>query len=185
MNREQLAHIVRPAARIADDNEVFILGSQSVLATAEADDLPEVATLSVEADVAFWGDDDAVKADDVDGAIGELSSFHEMNGYYAQGVTIGTAVLPEGWQTRVIVFARPDTEPGRGLCLEVHDLVVSKLVAGRPKDLEFAEALLAVGMVEESILHDRAATIDRSAEIIRIVRGRIVRCAKRALNTRS
>ena len=175
-----MAHIVRAAARIANDHEVIILGSQSVLATAEADDLPEAVTLSVEADVAFWGDDDAAKADDVDGAIGELSSFHEMNGYYAQGVTISTAVLPEGWQTRVIVFSRPDTEPGRGLCLEIHDLVVSKLVAGRPKDLEFAEALLAVGMVEESVLVERAATIDRPDEIIRVVRGRIVRCAKRA-----
>lgn len=42
----------------------------------------------------------------------------------------------------------PSTEPGRGLCLEVHDLVVSKLVAGREKDFDFAAALLRAGLVD-------------------------------------
>ena len=37
-------------------------------------------------------------ADLIDGAIGELSFFHEHFGYYAQGVGPQTARLRRGWQ---------------------------------------------------------------------------------------
>ena len=56
----------------------------------------------MEADIAFFDDPADAKADQVDGAIGELSAFHETFGYYAQGVSVSTAVLPEGWRDRVI-----------------------------------------------------------------------------------
>ena len=61
----------------------------------------------MEADIAFFDDPADVKADQVDGAIGELSAFHETFGYYAQGVSVSTAVLPEGWRNRVIALATP------------------------------------------------------------------------------
>lgn len=53
------------------------------------------------------------------------------------------------------MFDPPEAEPGRGLCLEPHDCVISKLVAGRPKDLAFAEALIGAGLVDPGILLDR------------------------------
>ena len=65
-----------------------------------------------------------------------------MYQYYAQGVSTSTATLPEGWEIRLVLFENPSSEPGRGLCLERHDLVVSKLAANREKDFEFASALL-------------------------------------------
>ena len=100
MNREQLAHVVRAAATITGDGDIVIIGSQSILGAADVGSLPEEATMSMEADVAFRSDVDARKADAVDGAIGELSQFHETYGYYAQGVEISTAVLPAGWEDR-------------------------------------------------------------------------------------
>jgi len=42
--------------------------------------LPTEATASMEVDVAFFDDLDEAKADAVDGAIGELSDFHETFG---------------------------------------------------------------------------------------------------------
>ena len=111
-------------------------------------------------------DPDGVKADRVDGAIGELSSFHEMNGYYAQGVSISTAVLPVGWEDRVVPLDRQDAHPGYARCLETHDLVVAKLVAGREKDVEFAEVLIAAHMVDPDVLEARAATIDRPGAVV-------------------
>ena len=83
MNREQLAHIVRAAATITGDGDIVIIGSQSILGAADVSGLPEEATMSMEADVAFLNDIDAPKADELDGAIGELSQFHETFGYYA------------------------------------------------------------------------------------------------------
>ena len=96
MRRSDLEHILRAAATIADVRDVLIIGSQAILGTLDEDALPPVTTLSMEADVAFFDDDDNHKSDLVDGAIGELSPFHEMYGYYAQGVSVSTATLPRG-----------------------------------------------------------------------------------------
>jgi hypothetical protein len=93
----------------------------------------------MEVGIAFFGDPADAKADLVDGAIGELSNFHETFGCYAQGVSVSTAILPQGWRDRIVTFTTPSTAPGRGLCLDPHDCVVSKLVAGREKDLLLAK----------------------------------------------
>ena len=113
----------------------------------------------MEADIAFFDDPADAKADQVDGAIGELSAFHETFGYYAQGVSVSTAVLPEGWRDRVIALATPSTAPGRGLCLDPHDCVISKLVAGREKDLSFAATLVREGLINLDILANRIGTV--------------------------
>jgi hypothetical protein len=159
VTREQLAHVLRAASAIADDPDVLVIGSQSVLGSFGEEDLPFEATASIEVDIAFFGDPDDAKSDLVDGAIGELSSFHETFGYYAQGVSVTTAVLPEGWRDRVVTFANSSTAPGRGLCLDPHDCVVSKLVAGREKDLSFARALVREGIISLAILAERVETV--------------------------
>jgi hypothetical protein len=77
MKREQLEHVLREASQIADDHDVLVIGSQSVLGAIPEHRLPPTATASIEVDVAFFNDPDDRKADQVDGAIGELSPFHE------------------------------------------------------------------------------------------------------------
>jgi hypothetical protein len=47
--------------------------------------------------------------------------------------------LPEGWERRLVPL---QVGVVKVYCLEIHDLVVSKLAAGRLKDLEFAAAIL-------------------------------------------
>lgn len=42
-----------------------------------------------------------------------------------------------------------------GRLLEPHDCVVSKLVARRPKDLDFASGLLTAGMIDAMTLAER------------------------------
>ena len=87
MTREQLAHLLRSAANVTKDGEILVIGSQPILGTYSEDELPEEAWMSREADLAFLNDDaNASKANMVDGALGELSSFDEMYNYYAQGV---------------------------------------------------------------------------------------------------
>ena len=54
-------------------------------------------------------------------------------------------------------------------CLDAHDLVVSKLVAGREKDRIFASALLSVGLVSKETLLDRAKMLDVPGAVIRRV----------------
>ncbi len=78
----------------------------------------------------------------MDGAIGELSPFHQEFGYYAHGVAPETATLPDGWEQRLVEFQVNDPSGTIGLCLEKHDLTFSKLAAGREKDIAFICELL-------------------------------------------
>jgi UDP-2,3-diacylglucosamine hydrolase len=50
-----------------------------------------------------------------------------------------------------------------GLCLEVHDLAISKYVAGRPKDLEFTGELARHNMIEHKTLLERLGKTDLSS----------------------
>ncbi|GIM95845.1 DUF6036 family nucleotidyltransferase [Paractinoplanes toevensis] len=160
MRRDQLEHVLRAACQIADDPNVLVIGSQSVLGSIPEERLPLEATASMEVDVAFFDDPGDRKADQVDGAIGELSPFHEMNGYYAQGVSVTTATLPDRWRDRLVLVESQSTRPGRGYTLDPHDCVVSKLVAGREKDYAFAHALIREGLIDPVTIADRIEMVE-------------------------
>lgn len=169
MKRSELAHILRAACNVTSDPEILVIGSQAILGSFGEDELPSDVVRSIEADIAFFDDPDERKSDAVDGAIGEESLFHETNGVYGQGVGLSTAVLPEGWRSRLVAFDDPESEPSRALCLEPHDLVVSKLVAGREKDRAFARELLAHGLVDPLILSERTALLPSPGAVKRRV----------------
>lgn len=133
MNREQLAHVLRASTQIAGDPDILVIGSQAILGSFDEDDLPAPATASGEADIAFLEDPGGQKAEQVDAAIGELSSFDEEFGYYAQGVEVSTAVLPVGWQDRLTTWQTQSTGDARAVFLEPHDLALAKLAAFRDK----------------------------------------------------
>jgi hypothetical protein len=159
MKRHQLEHVLRAASRITEESDILVIGSQSILGSIPDERLPPEASASIEVDVTFFDDPDDAKSDAVDGALGELSPFHETFGYYAQGVSVTTAILPAGWQKRVVELRTMNTEPGRGLCLERHDCVLAKLAAGRPKDYAFATALRAAGLIDLDVLRQRLDTL--------------------------
>lgn len=153
----------------------MVLGSQAILGSYDEAELPEAAVMSIEADLAFLDDVDEIKAGLVDFQIGEDSLFHGTFGYYAQGVHVEVAILPRGWRDRLVVFETAGTEPGRGLCLEPHDLVVAKLLAHREKDLAFARALLFAGLVDRQILLARLDVTSTSPVRLSRARGWLAR----------
>lgn len=171
MTRDQLEHVVRAASQIVDDDELIIVGSQAVL--GEFPDAPPALLASNEADV--YPKNKPELADLIDGTIGELSPFHDTFGYYAHGVGRTTAVLPGGWEERLVSVSNANTRGATGWCLEVHDLVISKLVAGREKDLEFAREAARHRLVDEDVLRQRLAITDVSEELRTLVGGRIAR----------
>ncbi len=161
MKRAQLEHILRAAAQIIKHEELLVIGSQSVLGSWDETRLPPEAIRSIEADVASL-DGDEEKSDLIDGSLGEGSQFHETFGIYAQGVSLKTAVLPEGWRDRLVTLDNPSTHPGRGLCLEPHDCVLAKMVAGRQKDYDFATAMLKAALLDPKTLAERIELLDIS-----------------------
>jgi hypothetical protein len=77
---------------------------------------------------------------------------------------------PHGWQARTI-----DVSVGKIVahCMEPHDVVLSKLGAGREKDLEFASAAAALGLVEQSVLLTRLRLVPATADHLGLIAERI------------
>ena len=171
MNRDQLAHLLRAAANATDQIDILVIGSQAILGSFDEADLPIETTQSMEADLGFLHDSSEELSDQIDGSIGEMSPFYDAFGYYGQGISLTTAVLPSGWRDRLVRFESEATRPARGWCLEPHDLVIAKLVRGDPKDYSFADALRNISAVDPSVLAERLATTDVSDA----TRGRIDR----------
>lgn len=174
MKRGELEHVIRAACQIADDDELVIIGSQSILGAVP--DAPASLLVSNEADVYPKNHPD--RADLVDGTIGEGSPFHDTFGYYAQGVGEETAILPRGWKTRLVPVRNANTRDCTGWCLEPHDLVVAKYLAGRDKDLRFGRDALEHRIVSAETLLLRLSDTDVDDQRRSLARARIERDAK-------
>jgi len=105
------------------------------------------------------------RAEVIEGAIGEGSPFHATFGYYAHGVGPETARAPAGWTDRLVPLRSANTRGATGWCLEPHDLVLAKLVAGREKDHAFARVAAQAGLVELDELRARAPSLPVSPQV--------------------
>lgn len=171
MTRQQLEHILRAAAAITGADEVVVVGSQAVLGSYP--DAPRALTWSMEADVfTFRSTGDAHL---IEGSIGEGSTFHRTFGYFGHGVGEETSTLPRGWRDRLVPVKTENTGGATGLCLEVHDLAVAKLAAGREKDLEYIHALFKHGLVDERVVRDRLGETDLPTEQLQLCLQRLDR----------
>jgi hypothetical protein len=166
VTRAQLEHVIRAAATISGDTEIVVVGSQAML--GRYPDAPPELLVSEDADV--YPRNRPEMSDVIDGSIGELSPFHETFGYYAQGVGPTTAVLPRGWEARLV---RVETPAGVGLCLDPHDLVLSKYVAGREKDRDYVRAAARHRRVDRATLLTRLEDMTLEAEHVARIRQRI------------
>jgi hypothetical protein len=144
----ELEHVVAAAADVTKQDEFVVIGSQAILGTL--DQPPEAMLMSLEADIYPLAVPE--DADFIDGALGDGSPFHEAHGYYAHGVGPQTAKAPLGWRQRLVkreIPPRPGASrdaPIIAWCLEAHDLVLSKCVAGRDRDWDYASEALRAGI---------------------------------------
>ena len=154
MRLHQLEHILRAAGTVADEDVLIVIGSQAILASHPTP--PEELAVSAEADL--YPRDAPEKAESValllqyliTGSLGEFSMFHETFGYHADGVSPTTAVLPHSWRERLVRLSNENTRGVTGLCLSPLDIAISKLAAGRDKDIRYVTALFHHGIVSSS-----------------------------------
>lgn len=165
MRRDDLLHVLHAAATLTGEREFVVIGSQAILANAA--EPPPSMLRSIEADI--YPRHAPEKVDAIDRAIGDGSPFQGQFGYYAYGVGPRTAKAPSGWEDRLIPVFAP--ERGRsgvtavGLCLDPHDLVLSKLAANRERDWEFARDALGAGLVDLATLRERATDLPVHEEL--------------------
>jgi hypothetical protein len=160
VKREQLEHLIRAAGAVAGSRRLIVVGSQAILGQHPYD-APAEALLSREADMIPL--DAPEMADAISGVLGGLSAFGAAFGYHADGVGFETATLPDGWRDRLVQVENPNTNGYIGLCLEVHDLLLSKYFAGREKDRRFCGAVAKAGLADRTVLEDRLGRMDISA----------------------
>jgi hypothetical protein len=185
LNRAELEHVIKAAADITGD-EIVVIGSQAVL--RQFPNAPETMLRSMEADL--YPRKDPSRAIDIDGAIGDGSQFHVTYGYYGHGVGPETLHAPAGWEVRMLKLELPPMrlkgEPVTAWFLEVHDLALAKLAAGREKDIEFVTEGLLAGILDPGRLErgiplmeelDRETTAARLTFVLTAVEPRRKRSA--------
>lgn len=151
MKKSQVDHVLRAAREHSGGKEKFIIiGSQSL--HGKHPDIVDDILVSREVDLFIPGSEAITH---LLNAIGEGSRFHETFGYYADPVGENTAVLPKGWKARLVNLPPGDTHGARGLCLDPHDLAISKYIAGREKDRIFTSALVRMRLLDRALLHER------------------------------
>lgn len=157
MNLGQLKEILASASALTKETEFYVIGSSAILAIFESP-TDFFLSRSNEADLVTLSGDPAL-ADRISVLIGELSHFHDNHDVYADGCTFDTPVFaPAGWRDRAIPV-RYDDIGVTARFMELHDLVLSKIGAGRPKDLEFCSALAKTQYINREELAERIPMI--------------------------
>jgi hypothetical protein len=166
LNLEEFHHGIRAAREVLTregaSGALVIMGSQSILAAFSPTALDRRLMMSAEVDVMPVAVD-AVEierlSDYLHGALGQDSYFQQTHGFHVDGISIETSVLPAGWVHRLI----PEVDPSSGAtgwCIDPHDLAVAKLVAGRPKDVDFVRILIEDRLIDPEIVRAGLESID-------------------------
>jgi hypothetical protein len=146
VTRDEFDHVIRAAAAIVND-EIVVIGSQAI--HGQVSSPPPTLLVSRELDI--YPRSSPERADEIDGAIGDGSLFDSTYGYYAHGVGPETPTAPAGWQERLVRVDLPPrgSQPAAtAWCMDIHDLVLAKLAAGRRHDLEFAAEAIRAALVD-------------------------------------
>lgn len=110
--------------------------------------------------------------DQIDFVLGEASEFDVEHGVYAQAVDDSTVTYaPVGWKNRAIPLR---VGQKTALCMDLHDLMLSKYGAGREKDLLFNRALAETGTVSGKTLVERPQDVHCDDRLRELIRARIV-----------
>ncbi len=168
MKKGEFEHIIRAVGDIADVEEIIVIGSQTIhaqfpdiekklkqLELSHILDTADVTAVVGSMEVDLFIPNDTRKTNLVNGTIGEMSDFHDTFGYFADGVDISTATLPTNWEKRLIKVCNPNTKGITASCLEIHDLLIAKLTAGREKDLNFFRAMIKTELINKETLLER------------------------------
>lgn len=166
MNLDEFHHAIRAARAVIEregaSGALVIMGSQSILAAFPPATLDRRLLMSAElAVLPVAADPQEVErlSDYLHGSLGQDSRFQELHGVHVDGITIETSVLPLDWVHRLI----PAVDPGSGAtgwCLDPHDLAVAKLIAGRPKDVDFVRVLVTHRLIDPQVVREALDSVD-------------------------
>ena len=146
LRRSDIDHILRAAASLSGYSRFVMVGTGAVIATARH--IPIVMMMTEEIDIyAEDAADIALVSDLIDGSIGRYSLFHKTFGYYGDGVSPSTAVMPLDWRSRAVEYVTPDGI-ATAVCPSADDIAIAKLTAWREKDQAWLREALRSGIAK-------------------------------------
>ena len=155
LRRPDIDHILRAAASLSGYTRFVMVGTGAVIATAKH--IPATMMMTEEIDIyAEEAPDISLVSDLIDGSIGRYSLFHKTFGYYGDGVSPSTAIMPLDWRHRAVEYVTPDGI-ATATCPSADDIAIAKLSAWRDKDQAWLREALRSGI----------ATADRIADLLR------------------
>jgi hypothetical protein len=132
-----------------------MVGTGAVIATAKH--IPIAMMLTEEIDIYVEDAADAEWISDlIDGSIGRDSQFHRTFGYYGDGVSSHTAIMPLDWRSRATEYVTADGS-ATAICPSAEDIAIAKLCAWREKDQAWLHEAFRSGVAKA----DRAMTLVR------------------------
>jgi hypothetical protein len=158
LRRPDIDHILRAAAALSGHNRFVMVGTGAVIATAKHIPITMMMTEEIDIYVEDAADPDWV-SDLIDASIGRYSQFHRTFGYYGDGVSKRTAVMPLDWRGRATVYTTPDGL-ATAVCPSAEDIAIAKLCAWREKDQAWLREAFRTG-----VANARATTILLSGEL--------------------
>ncbi len=132
LRRSEIDHILRAAASLSGHARFVMVGTGAVIATARHIPVAMMLTEEIDIYVEEASDPDLI-SDLIDASIGRYSQFHKTFGYYGDGVSSRTAVMPLDWRSRAVEYATLDGL-ATALCPSAEDIAIAKLCAWRGKD---------------------------------------------------
>jgi hypothetical protein len=151
MRKQQFEALLRAAADVCHETDFVVAGSQAVHAYTDA--APVEVLISKECDL--WPKSRFEKLLALQETLGPRSAYFSENGVYADPIDPEIVLLPVGWEQRLKPLPLGAVT---AWCLDVNDLVVSKLNAGRLKDYEFVNAVLRSRLVDWDVIIKRIET---------------------------
>lgn len=145
MRIDDIIHLVRAARNSTGVTKITVIGTQSIF--GKYSDAPRDLTESEDMD--FFTPLEPGKSEEIEGSIGELSTFHGEFGVCGHGVAPETAILPKDWESRAITRQFAEAPGVDVVFLHPVDAVYSKMAAGREKDFEWVSRLFKHRLVNQ------------------------------------
>ncbi|MGC2238745.1 MAG: DUF6036 family nucleotidyltransferase [Pyrinomonadaceae bacterium] len=155
MRKSDLFELVAAIKSVAPEETPVIVGSQAVHLVTNFP--PEIVRQSIECDFLLIGGKSETRAE-INKKLGVFSKFQIEHGFYADALGLATVILPPNWQDRLQNF---EDENGNVIAnvAEIHDIAVSKLIAGREKDFLFLKELFIREIIGIDIFLERVRLV--------------------------
>jgi hypothetical protein len=157
MRKSELLMALRAAFAVSKEHDFYLIGSQAVHAHCKK--APAEILLSQECDL--YPRNVPEVAGLLASELGRNSDFAHEHGFFVDIVTPDIAILPDGWRTRLKPIR---AGKATAWALDITDLIVSKLAAGRVKDLQLVGALLKLAMANSAVVHRRIKSLAQEAD---------------------